>query len=304
MQITNKTGSVDIFQVRVDDAVYKNGLSGTTATEPRINRTWQISKNIPTANAGSGVDFVFNYNAGEEVGTLVGVALYHHNGTQWLKPSTGSGVPGTYQLAYTGYKGSFSLFALGDDITPLPLHWLNFNCTNKGGHTELNWVTANEDQTKVFEVERSYNGTDFKVVGYVNAAGSSFTPRHYGFTDFKTGYLPAYYRIKLVNLDNTTETSSLCYSLNQVGTNNFGNIRPNPVFDLLAVDLPTETATTCKYEVYNSCGALLISGNHTSNTNSKTIYINTHSLPSGTYVLKLDSPGLGKTETKLFVKGN
>ena len=61
--ITNKSGASDVFSARVLVGAFMEGLTGAAITSTVLNRTWDISKT--NANAGSGVDFVFNWNAGE-----------------------------------------------------------------------------------------------------------------------------------------------------------------------------------------------------------------------------------------------
>ncbi|MFN4915058.1 MAG: autotransporter-associated beta strand repeat-containing protein, partial [Sphingomonadales bacterium] len=81
--ITNNTGAADEFSLRVLDEVYKNGNSGPVVTGPRVRRTWLIDKTA--ANAGSGINFVFNWNSGESTANLNSPRLYHYDGTEWDK---------------------------------------------------------------------------------------------------------------------------------------------------------------------------------------------------------------------------
>jgi hypothetical protein len=81
VSITNNSGAADEFNLRVLDEVYRDGTSGSVLTSPRVKRTWLIGKT--NANAGSGIDFVFNWNTGESTSGLNSPRLYHYNGTEW-----------------------------------------------------------------------------------------------------------------------------------------------------------------------------------------------------------------------------
>ena len=71
---------------------------------------------------------------------------------------------------------------------------------NKNANT-LFWSTASENNSRVFEIEKSTDGLNFKKAGEVPGAGNSTDLRHYRFTDDKLTSAKNYYRLKQV--DNT-----------------------------------------------------------------------------------------------------
>ena len=206
VSITNKTGTTDDFSVRVDDAVYANGLNGSTITRSRVNRTWQISKNNPTANAGNGVDFTFQWNTAHESGSITSYQLNHHNGTTWnLAAGTGTteSVSGTNPkvLTFTGYKGTFSPFSIGAAGGSLPVTWLNFSARQVNQQVQLQWKTGSEQNTKSFLIERSADGMRYVTIGEAAAAGNSQSVRSYTFIDPKPLQGRTFYRLRQLDLD-------------------------------------------------------------------------------------------------------
>lgn len=68
----------------------------------------------------------------------------------------------------------------------------------------LRWTTAVESNLKGFELERGFDGKTFQFVAFVEAAGSSSTPRDYTYEDrtvFKSSGHVFYYRLKLIDFD-------------------------------------------------------------------------------------------------------
>lgn len=77
--------------------------------------------------------------------------------------------------------------------------------------TILNWSISENESARIFEVQRSSNGTDFKVIGIVMTSERSGEER-YEFKEKSTG-TDSYYRIRLVN-SNQQELFSEVKSVN------------------------------------------------------------------------------------------
>jgi hypothetical protein len=200
LSITNNSGASDDFTVKVLDEVY-NG-SGGVVIGAHVQRTWDITKT--NANAGSGVDLTFNWNSAEN-GGVVTPKMYHYQGGAWVK-QTGTTSSTANSLTYTGYTGTFSPFAIGDDAVPLPLNLLSFNAALQDKQVLLNWQTAEERNTDHFVLERSIDAKNYKAIGVVKANGSMAEINRYAYTDMLTDDLlyankMMYYRLQLVDVN-------------------------------------------------------------------------------------------------------
>ena len=255
VSITNNTGTADEFNLRVLDEVYDNGTSGPVITTPRVKRTWLIGKT--NANAGSGIDFVFNWNTGESTSGLNAPRLYHYDGSRWDK-QTGTTSSTSSSLTYTGYTGTFSPFAIGDDVVLLPVSWLNFDCSKQNAQgTELNWSTASEQNSSRFIIERSQNGQAFLPIGSIPAAGYSHSIRKYSFTDPSPLKTRCYYRIAMEEINGHLEYTSLCMNNgNQEGENSPVKVYPNPSKGTVNIHA-TEGGT---YQISDMSGRLVRAG--------------------------------------------
>lgn len=246
--ITNNSGADDDFDVRVVDAVYNDANSGVLVGNNHIRRTWHIGKTNP--NGGSGIDFEFHWNSGEENHVLGSKSLFHYDGA-WVKQNGTTSSTAT-SLTYTGYTGTFSPFSILDPSTTLPVSWLSFTAQKQGKVTNLNWSTASEQGADRFVVQHSTDAVRWNNIGTVAAAGNSNTTQQYNHVHGSPVNGVNYYRILQVDADGRQ-------SYSKVVSVNFGNVAtfrlyPNPVTNgQLQVQL-SEDATI---RVYNLLGVMV-----------------------------------------------
>lgn len=197
--ISNNTGTADDFSVRLLDEVYKDGSGGETVTPARITRTWDIGKT--NANAGSGVNFSFEWSADQNTGIST-ASLYHYSSGSWSEQTSGTASsPNSTSFNYTGYTGSFSPFAILEANSTLPLIWQSFTVQRQGENALLKWQTFNEQHTKDFTIQHSSNGANWQNAGVVNAAGYSTESRNYSFIHAAPVDGINYYRLLQADLD-------------------------------------------------------------------------------------------------------
>lgn len=266
LAINNKMGTSDAFSVRVADNVWLNGYNGPLAINPRVTRTWYITNTQGNANAGSGVDFRFAWNEGEtdeQIDELVQHTLFHYNdqSQQW---EYGQEITGTTQpygndrtLSHTGYKGSFSPFAIGTPLYPLPVTWMYFTAeaiSENPRVAQLDWATATEINSSHFEVEWSTDGFSWTFLGTVEAAGNSYETITYRFVHDNAAVVNLY-RLKQVDLDGQ-------YSYSSIRTVSFHNtvlpevrVYPNPSIGRFT--LSTDYVGSATYDLLDISGRLI-----------------------------------------------
>lgn len=104
---------------------------------------------------------------------------------------------GTYTLKVTYPNGT--VVTSVNSVLPIKLN--SFNGKYIDNTNQLNWSTATEINTNIFEVERSLNAKDFVSIGKVKAVGNSTTSQSYYFTDVNVNAAPMYY-YRLKTIDN------------------------------------------------------------------------------------------------------
>jgi hypothetical protein len=247
--ITNNSGATDNFNVRVLDEVYTNGSNGSPVTLSRVQRTWDIGKTNP--NGGSGINFVFNWSAGDVPQPLATAALYHY-GTNWDK-QIGTTNSTSTSLTYTGYSGTFSPFAVMEATSTLPVSWLSFTAVRKEQTVQLQWQTATEQNTKDFVVQHSTGNSSWSNIGTVMAAGNSQSISNYGFTHLQPAEGSNYYRLIQRDADGKQNISKTVQV--QFTTTARMQVYPTPVTNgVLYVKLPADAVI----RMYNSNGSLVL----------------------------------------------
>ena len=112
--------------------------------------------------------------------------------------------------------------------TTLPLSLSAFTGNIKEKTSVLNWTTAQEQQTKNFEIEYSKDGIAFTGIGKVSAAGNSNAERLYTFIHNNPATENNFYRLKMNDMDGKF-THSNVINLRLTSTNKDMYVYPNPV---------------------------------------------------------------------------
>ncbi|CAG5008283.1 hypothetical protein DYBT9275_04234 [Dyadobacter sp. CECT 9275] len=93
--------------------------------------------------------------------------------------------------------------------TPLPVNLTYFRAEAYGREAQLSWETSWERNSKEFIVERSGDLKEFIQVGRVAAAGNTTSRRQYSFVDKTPENGANYYKLKMVDQDNSVEYSQV-----------------------------------------------------------------------------------------------
>ena len=108
--------------------------------------------------------------------------------------------------------------------TPITFVVFNANVNTTTNNILLNWVSSEESNTSPIEVERSFNGKDFKSIGIVLDGFSKGTQMEYAFKDNSPSLknnTTVYYRLKQISVDGIAYYSAiLTQQLNTAAKNN------------------------------------------------------------------------------------
>jgi len=275
LTLTNRTGVADVFSVRVFDEVRTAGLSGISSNSPGINCTWDISKQSP--NAGDGVDFEFNWQNAQSIGTYSNLNVYHYDGF-WQKLNGTTNVAAN-SLVYTGYGGTFSPFAVTAPSGILPVEGWKVYTKPVAGAVEISWSTQREYNTSHFTVEHSLDGRVWTALGSERARGNSTLPQSYSFLHQQPKTGRNFYRIQQVDID-----GKFVYSPIQTVQFNPAavplKVFPNPVTAQLQVVLPNAG----EWRLINGMGQQVKSNKAGAGQHS----IDMSNLPAGVYYFSFD----------------
>ena len=169
---------------------------------------------------------------------------------------------------------------------PLPLNLLSFGGYLKQQDAVLNWETTNEVNTGYFEIERSFNGTNFYKAGQINAT-ANFGKSKYGFTDAGLMQDPGYkgivyYRLKMIDRDGAFTYSKVIRLNNAIS--GLLTVSPNPVKEILYIGGFKDTRLY-NISITDMSGKILQTGKVSFLNNQ----IDVHSLSSGMYIISLQN---------------
>ena len=160
-------------------------------------------------------------------------------------------------FSVTGFSG---FFASGSPIVPLPLTLTNFSGKAEAGANVLSWITASEQNTAYFEVQRSVTGaSSFQELGRVAAAGNSEQSLQYSYADaLASSNHPAYsYRLKMADLDGKY-TYSPIVTLQPLVAGLTISVSPNPFLQPVSLNVSTPAAGSAVFSVTDMSGQRLV----------------------------------------------
>ena len=119
---------------------------------------------------------------------------------------------------------------------PLPVRLATFEVVKNENQAQITWTTSSEDNTDYFEVQRSFDASNWKKIGEVAAAKQSDSLLSYSYIDINPLQNSAlsgtiFYRLKMTDLDGTFAYSRIRnLTFKETGS---VILYPNPVSDRL-----------------------------------------------------------------------
>lgn len=220
------------------------------------------------------------------------LSLFQTGWTNFL--SSASTADTLNQQVNASYLSSFGLFAITDNLNPLPVKLTKITATYLDRSTSVNWTTSLEKNASHFEVERSLDGTNFSMVGTVKAKGNSSVLANYSFEDFtaavameQNGVL--YYRLRMVDLDSKFEYSQVLVVTNKTEKNTPIVLYPNPFTETITLNLNQAEASDIQFTLSNLSGMEIEKGKlNAPQGNSLLMLDNWKHLKSGIYFLQVE----------------
>lgn len=196
----------------------------------------------------------------------------------------------------SGYTATQSFTTLG---APLPINGVDMAAMRKGANVLLNWSTQSEQNSSLFDVERSYDGINFIKIGQVQAAGNSTYVLNYQFTDINAAKGLIFYRLKLVDVD-----ARYTYSLVSVVAKADGQMQgflvyPNPASTTVHIALPEAADRNMQLQVINQLGQLVQSSTVSKGTQLITVDIS--KLPKGMYTIRMAGSELAQAKQLMIL---
>lgn len=180
----------------------------------------------------------------------------------------------------------------------LPVKLLSFTGKAVQNTAELNWTTSMEQNNDHFDVQRSVDGVQFRVIGKVNSKGNSLDKQEYRFTDFNPVIgATNYYRLSQVDRDGRAALTQIVPL--QFGSENSRiSLFPNPAKDWVNLKL-SNVVQGVTVSIFSANGQLQFTKKY--DTPEANIPLSISKLASGTYHVVVTKAN-GEKQTLTFIK--
>ncbi|MFK7807653.1 MAG: lysyl oxidase family protein [Saprospiraceae bacterium] len=219
--------------------------------------------------------------------------------------------PGTYYINVQTWDASWQpVCTVGEYLTVgdtenlegnVNQQFLYFQANKNNRSALLNWATNTESRNKHFELERSKDGINFEKVSESRSMNNRQGTFSYQANDHEPFQGKNYYRLKVVHHDGSFLFSEIKEVEISTNWSDF-TIYPNPVNELLVVNLASYEGLNGEIQVYDQLGQLRLSQT-IDRISKKAITMDVEELASGFYFLFVELDG-NRSLGKRFVKVN
>jgi hypothetical protein len=195
----------------------------------------------------------------------------------------------------TSIQAYFDDLSLVPNLINLPVTLVDFHALQQPDHTvALQWETAQEQNSKYTEVQRSADGKTYSAIGQVAAAGNSSSPKDYAFTDQSPLSGRGFYRLKMVDIDGSFKYSKIL----QVTTGATGaaiKVYSNPFHDQLGVVIPAMTSEKLVLSLFDQTGKICLRQNYTTQKGNNFVNLYPGGMAAGVYLLHVQGAQTNQT---------
>ncbi|MEM1322340.1 MAG: glycine-rich protein [Bacteroidota bacterium] len=198
--------------------------------------------------------------------------------------------PGTYTVNWNYNDGSGNMIAQQQVVivqAVLPVELLEFTALKEQEMSLLNWTTASELNTKGFRIQRSSDAFSWKDLDFVDAVGNSNDLRHYQYIDKHPLTGNNYYRLMMLDFDNTFDYSGIAqveFNFTADGIELFPNPTATGQFTVSITDQQFNGEEAILV-VYDRLGRKVIEQPFEQRREE----LSTNALPAGTYTVRVSS---------------
>lgn len=270
LNVTSSGAAMGITQV-----VRHLGAGVTIGEQSSILRQYEIH---PSTNTGLAATLTINYFEDELNGLNENKLKLFRKPTSgsYLQQTASSNNPSTNTLSMTGIA-AFSDWTATEEQVVLPVDLIRLSAQPQGNQQLIRWTVGPELNLSHYTVERSQDGRTFESIDQVPANGS----QTYEYLDAKPAKQSIYYRLRMVDKDQSYKTSSPVL-LKIAPDQPLISIYPNPATDILTISLGLQDPLLGhSYSLVNTLGQLFWQGELKQGTNQ----LNIQHLPQGHYTL-------------------
>lgn len=195
----------------------------------------------------------------------------------------------------------FELASWNVDVV-LPVELISFTAHNNGFVNQIEWSTASEINTKEFIVLKSTTFNNWLEIGNIQAFGNSTNTQSYYFDDNNLQNLFNYYKLKIVDYDNSYEYSNVI-SVNNISVKKDNiSLFPNPTDAIIKLTSVSGFTQYSLIKITDIVGKITKEIKLDNNNKIANIDIDCSSFSSGSYYVCIYDTFGGLIKTIKFVK--
>ena len=191
---------------------------------------------LNSSGPGTGFDQLTRSSNLILAGTLNVTQLASMPGGTYTVINVPSGITGTFANTNLppGYSVMYNTTSVMLTLLSVPLKLISFKARIVDDKIQLDWQTAQEQNTSHFEIERGVDGHQFISIGEVKASGNTNMITNYQFVDEHPSAQNNFYRLKMVDDDNSFKYSPIL----RVNINDKPviTVKPNPVAEFMVIE--------------------------------------------------------------------
>ena len=186
------------------------------------------------------------------------------------------------------YGSKFGCFNLPAAV-PLPVSFTNLAVNYNDGKSNITWTSLQEINLDGYEIQRSFDGINFEVAGYIKANNLS-SVQQYKFTDNVAAFTSKYifYRVRIVDFDRSMKlTNIVSVKIADRATNEM-IISPNPSSVNAQARVKVSKPALGDISVFDASGRIVLRQQATLSAGNNTVTINNITkLSEGCYTVRL-----------------
>jgi len=214
-----------------------------------------------------------------------------------------------YYIAVSCYdqSGNESWFSTEADTNltiPLPVEITTFQVACMRGSAQLKWITATEQNSSGFEVQRSSNNVVWNKVTFIQGKGNSNSPKEYSYSDNHLNSGKYQYRLKIIDNDGAYKYSAVVEAVIGVPTEySLSQNFPNPFNPSTKIEYTLPSNGHVKLQVFSVTGQLVkILTDENKDAGYYSIDFNGSNLSSGIYLYRLSVDNRNIVKKMLYLK--
>jgi hypothetical protein len=209
------------------------------------------------------------------------------------------GVSGKNACSSPTVYGPSTLSAAGVSSSAiLPVKLSAFAVKMSGNVVNITWTTDQEMNSNYFSIERSTNGINWTSIGTVAAQGNTSVATTYAFSDASPVSGTINYRLKMVDMDGSSEYSPIkAVKIAAVETHQM-SIYPNPATEYVVISSKGAAVSNVKIQLIGMNGQVLKQMNGGSN-----VTLSVSEFHAGSYIVRVsDATGAAQNFKLLIAK--